>query len=212
VYVLTNKDDIVLLGPIDWIPGLILHTLESEVGEDLQLNPSDFRRVPYEPVEGYKIRFAEVVQHGENPLFYDTVGPTWTFTEDRGTATYSPKPKDIVFIKSELKSLVSSKRWNRENTEIKLKVGEEDVLVSTSRESRSAYFQKYIMADDVATIPFKIDGKWLDFNKSHLKYIITKIDDHVQESFNWEQSISKEIDECGNFDSLVDVYQRLKNN
>ncbi len=212
MYVLTDKDDVVLLGPIEWSPGLILSTLESEVGEDLQFNPSDFRRVPYEPVEGYKIRFAEVVEHNQNPLFYDRTGPTWTFTEAMGTATYSSTPKSITSIKSELKSTISSMRWNRENDSLNLKVGEEDISISINRESRSIYFQKYLLADDESTIPFKINGKWLDFNKGHLKYIITKIDDRVQELFDWEQSLSNQIDECNDFDGLVEIYQSLKNN
>jgi hypothetical protein len=210
VYVLTNKDDSVLLGPIQWSPGLILHTLQLEVGEDTTISPSDFKRVPYEPVEGYKIRFAEIVEEGFDPLFYDRTGPTWTFTEDKGIATYSFRQKDIKFIKQELKSSIATIRWHKENDTLNLQIGEENVSITASRESRSIYFQKYLLADEESSVPFKIDGRWLNFNKGHLKYIITKIDDHVQEVFEWERSLSVRIDESTSFDELVQIHQQIK--
>ena len=97
MYVVTNKDDIVLAGPIEWSPGIIINSIESETGEDFTLSTSDLKRVPYEPVEGIKIRFAEINDPGFDPMFEERTGPIWTFTETIGTANYSKKDKKIEF-------------------------------------------------------------------------------------------------------------------
>jgi hypothetical protein len=208
MYVVTNKDNIVLAGPIEWSPGIIINAIESETSENFSFLSSDYKKVPFEPIEGIKIRFAEINDPGYDSMFEDRTGPTWTFTETTGTANYSKKDKPIQFARSELKSMISSLRWRKENKIIDVKLKDIDLKISTERDKRSTFYQKYILLEEDSTVSFKINEQWLDLSKKDLKHIITKIDDHVQQVFDWELSLLNEIDNCSDVDQLKQVRDR----
>ena len=99
-------------------------------------------------------------------------------------------------------------RWSKENKIIDVKLKDIDLKISAERDKRSVFYQKYILLDEVSTTSFKINNMWLDMSKGDLKHIITKIDDYVQQVFDWELSVLNEIDGCTEVDQLRQIRDR----
>lgn len=208
MFVVTDENNNILIGPINWSPAMISHVIESRTGEEVTIFPSDYQRVPFSPVEGIKIRNAIVVDPGHDEMFSDLRGPSWSFTEDTGTATYAAVDKDIRFAKTHLKDFIASLRWTKEHSFFDVTIKDDKFTLSTDRDKRSVYFQKFMVMDDDEVASFKIDNKWYNFTKADLKTIIKAIDGKVQECFDWESSIGEEIDNSTTKEQLISIRER----
>jgi hypothetical protein len=191
--------DEVLLGPIDWNPEFISSVIEQDL--DLDYRPkilkSDINKIPYEVVPNVFIR--EIVQTKSpeiNPKIQFLTGPYWGYNEQGAVATYKEVYKDIEIVKSELKTIVSSERYNKEISGFEFSIDSDNtVYIPTGRESRRTFYDKLAVIED-NTINFKFGDKFIVINKLQLQQICNQIDNHIQQSFDWERQLFFNIDRC----------------
>jgi hypothetical protein len=209
--------DEVLLGPIDWKPEFISSVIEQDL--DLDYRPkilkSDIDKIPYEVVPNVFIR--EIVQTKAPEINHKTqflTGPYWSYNEQGAVAVYKEAYKDIDIVKSELKSIVSSERYIRETSGFQFSIDSDNtVYISTGRESRSNFFDKLSVIEE-NTINFKFGDKFIIIDKLQLQQICNQIDNHIQQSFDWERQLFSNIDRCtthAELDSIVIVTPKEEN-
>ena len=121
MYVITfhnpdNNQDQVILGPIDWNPEYISACIADDL--DLDYRPkilkSDVDKVPYEIIPNVIARRVQIEGIEYNSKTQFLIGPYWTYTENLAIGNYVVANKNIDIVKSELKQLVQSKRYEKE--------------------------------------------------------------------------------------------------
>lgn len=194
MYALVNNQEL-LLGPI----GFNVRLINSEL-EDLELSyrigPQDYTNVPISITSEVKLLPAVL-----NTPLYDGRFETLTSFEHEIQETQvvftqyvSQKPLDQI--KEERKAEVSIERKRLENTIINIDLEGEPVTVSTAKEERVFYATKLATASsDVYNFKFA-DNSWRSISSVQLAYVLNKIDEFVQELFDWELGKLQEIDAC----------------
>lgn len=223
MYVITdhnNDANFVILGPITWRPRYISDVLYDELDEDVIVTQADESRVPFEPYPGVKIRkCVSVYEELTNPKIHCHQGPIWTYDDEneevQATATWSVQDKPIDLVKGELKSVVSAERWKKENAGITLTIQGHNVWCDTSRGNRDIFIQKFVTMADDEVIRWKFPNMWLDLTKAELGYIVSEGGSYVQECFDWESTLSGEIDAAetlAELDAIVIIEENTPGN
>jgi hypothetical protein len=210
MFVVTHHHDYdeVLLGPIDWKPEFISSVIEQDL--DLDYRPkilkSDIDKIPYEVVPNVFIREIVQTKYPEiNHKIQFLTGPYWSYNEQGAVAVYKEADKDISIVKSELKSIVSSERYNKEISGFEFPIDSDNtVYISTGRESRSNFFDKLSVIED-NTINFKFGDRFITIDKTLLQQICNQIDNHIQQSFDWERQLFSNIDRCNTLSQLDSI-------
>lgn len=206
MYVITHHHDYdeVLLGPIEWNSRFIASVLRQDL--DLNYTPtivdSDANKVPYDVLPNVRIRRVESVAEEFNPKTQFLVGPYWSYTDELATATYKAAFKDIDIVKSELKQELANERYNKEVSGTKVNIQGKEITADTNRGSRDVFAQKYLLMSDTDTVEWKFPEGWLTLTKTEMGQVVTAINNHVQNCFNWESQKTNEIDSGETHDQL----------
>lgn len=202
-YILVENRKTVLLGPMPWRHRFI----QSEL-DDLEIN---YTVSPTEP-NGYlkinntiEIFPATVTAPEHDPLYHALAGPFWTFTNNVATGTYNKIDKKLDHIKADLKSLTATERYKKENTPFKMIVQNIEVTIDASRDNRNIFVQKYSFMNDNETVNWKFPETWLTLTKSELGSIVFAGANHIQTQFDWEVSVSQQIDNATTIDQLKSI-------
>lgn len=200
----------VILGPIQWDASYIA----SVVQEDLDLNykpvlyPSDILKVPFDLVEYVRVRHAEEVKPFHNSKIEKLVGPTWTFNETKGTATYTVEYKSVEEVKLYIKNELARQRWFKENSGFEYQLANSTIFVDTSREKRNLYSEKLLISQD-RNVQWKNNDVWVELTNSDLVDIVNQIHNHVQDAFDWEVA---KLQECSSIESFELLKEFIENN
>ena len=209
MYVITfhnpdNNQDQVILGPIDWNPEYISACIADDL--DLDYRPkilkSDVDKVPYEIIPNVIARRVQIEGIEYNSKTQFLIGPYWTYTENLAIGNYVVANKNIDIVKSELKQLVQSKRYEKEISGFEFDLNDDNkIFISTGRDNRKIFFEKLsIIGDNI--INFKYNDKFFDMDKQMLQQICVSIDNHVQNAFDWESNMFITIDNCESLEQL----------
>jgi hypothetical protein len=194
MYVATHNDS-VILGPIAWNPRLIAAAIRDEL--DLDTEPtilsSDSTRVPFDVMTGVRIRPCQVVKPSYDE-FQQLAGPTWTFTPDLGTATWTVVDKQIDLVKGELKSRLAGERYRQEVTPLKMTLNGSEVTILTERGAREFLTSTYQAMSVGDSVNWKFPERWMSITRAQLLSIIVAIRQHVQSKFDWEMNQETVID------------------
>lgn len=210
-YLLVENKEIVHLGPIFWRHRFI----QSEL-DDLEI---DFLVPPVEPNAYIKISdtleifpVESITQPSYDPQYEQLVGPQWSFTNNVATGTYTTTSKEISVIKSDIKALTASERYNKEVAGTKVTIQGQEVSVDTSRDGRNIFVQKYTMMRDTETVQWKFPECWLTLSKSDLGQVVAAGAIHIESQFVWEQSIANQIDAAVSIDEIKAIVIVEKSN
>lgn len=206
MYVITHHHDYdeVLLGPIEWNPRFISSVLQSDLDLNYQPNilASDEQKVPYEVLRNVWIRRVTYNNEEHNPKIHTLMGPYWTYNGDEAIAEYRKQDKPLDIVKSELKQLVTARRYEKEIAGVKVTIQGIEVTVDTARGSRDVFVQKYLLMGDNDTVEWKFPETWLTLTKSDLGLAVQAGVAHVQSQFSWENAKFNEIDACTTLEEL----------
>lgn len=194
MYVLIYKSQ-VIDGPKKWN----FRSLEKTLQEELNIT----YRLPVNFTEAIiinnntKILPATFIYQEYNSKIQKPVdGPWWDFSSGIAVGSYTIGYKRVDEVKSELKDKLKQIRYEKEIAGTTIIIDNKELKISTSRDARNVYLQKYSILDDDATINWKFDDCFINISKEQLKSILVAIDHHVQAVFDWENTMTAAIDSC----------------
>ena len=203
MYSLVNGQEL-LLGPISFNYRMINSVLEEELEVNFRVTSQDYQSVPIVFTENIKILPARNDIPEYDPRFQSVSQTSHTITDTEVVFGYSVSDKPLEQIKNEYKAGVKPERQRRENTTITATINDNEITVSTSRESRLEFISKLL--GNEGPYNFKFDGGvWEEISKTDLQFIISEIDTKVQEAFDWELVKLAEIDACEDGEAVYAV-------
>jgi hypothetical protein len=203
MYSLVNGQEL-LLGPIAFNYRMINSVLEEELEVEFRVKSSDYQSVPISFTEDIKILPTRIEIPEHDPRFQSVSQTSHTITDTEVVFDYSVTDKTLEQIKGEYKAGVKPERQRRENTTITVTINNNEITVSTSRESRLELISKLL--GNEGPYNFKFDGGvWAEITKINLQSIISEIDTKVQEAFDWELAKLEEIDACETKEEVYEV-------
>ena len=203
MYSLVNGQEL-LLGPISFNYRMINSVLEEELEVNFRVTSQDYQSVPIVFTENIKILPARNDIPEYDPRFQSVSQTSHTITDTEVVFGYSVSDKPLEQIKNEYKAGVKPERQRRENTTITATINDNEITVSTSRESRLEFISKLL--GNEGPYNFKFDGGvWEEISKTDLQAIISEIDTKVQEAFDWELAKLAEIDACEDGEAVYAV-------
>lgn len=205
-YVLIN-DGYVLNGPREWN----YRSFESTLSDDLDIPVNlPMQKNDNEPIvinATTRIIASTMVYPDYNPKIEYLDGPYWTFNEDMSfaTGTFQVKDQPIEYVKQTLIGRVAANRYIKESAGTTTVIQDKTVSIDTSREGRAIFVQAYTLMADDATINWKFPEAWLTLTKPELGQVVAVGATHVQQSFNWEESKTVEINNCTTLEELNNI-------
>ena len=192
-YILVENKQSVLLGPVFWRHRFI----QSEL-DDLEI---EFTVPPTEPnsylnindnLEIYPVDDPAIPAH--DPKYETLAGPFWTFSNNTASGVYTAVQKSIQNIKSEMKQLAADERYKKEVAGAKVTVQGVQITADTSRDGRHLFLQKYSLMGDADTVDWKFPETWVTITKAELGAVIMAGANHIQAQYDWEKTVSDQID------------------
>lgn len=203
MFALINDNQLVL-GPIEFNYRLLNSVLAEELEVDYKLTPRDYLNVPI--IIDEKIKLLNVVENipEHDSKSEDICLYKYDIIDNNVVFYYEKKQKDINLIKSEYKNTISSERWRRENIGyITTTINGVEIKVSTSRDSRVSLITK--LSSGNGPYNFKFGDVWIEITGDDIREIISKIDQKVQEYFDWEYLKLSEIDNCNTISDIENI-------
>jgi hypothetical protein len=200
MYVITDQrfgEPSIITGPSEWRSNFFSFMLSEELNKQIKIKDEDKDRVPFFVEEGIAIRECELVYEPINGAFQRHTGPRITFPEDpleKVTAIYTAENKSLEELKKHFKDRIANDRWKKENDFIEIIIKGETYMIQTSRSTRDALTQKYIIMEEGDTINWKFRFKWAVLNKEDVIFVLRSIDNHVQNNFDFEKTAFEYID------------------
>ena len=203
MFALVNDKELIL-GPIEFNHRLINSSLEEDLEVDYKVSPSDYLNVPIVITE--KIKILNVLEDKpecdsrcEELILYK-----YEVLDAEVMLYYEKKSIDLNIIKQKYKDVISNERWKTENYgHIIFVLDGEEIKVSTSRENRISLVNK--LAIGTSPYKFKFENSWFEVTSEHLREILSKIDEKIQQIFDWEFEKMQEIDNCTSIEELDQI-------
>lgn len=203
MYVLVHKNR-VLAGPMNWNRAIFDGNLEKlKIIKTLPKVPPD--NLPFIIDDNTKIYKAEFNYPEYNEKINYLEGPYWEFNETQAIASYIVRNIPIESVKNKLKEKLAGDRWTKEVLGTSVTVQGHEINIDTSRENRYIFNQQYLIMNDNDTTLWKFSNIWLNLSKSDVLNIIISIKNHVQSSFDWENSIIAQIDQAQDLETLDNI-------
>lgn len=185
----------VILGPSSWDKGFFSTVLKRKKISHGHIPFKPAEELPYKLNETTEIYPVEVIREPINDYIEYHRGPLWEVKETVAVATYEIVEQDLAFAKANYKNLLAEKRYEKEISGTKVTIHGAEITINTDREYRSILTQKYTLMKEGDTTNWKFLESWITLSRSGLETVLTAIDMHVQECFDWEKQISDQIEE-----------------
>lgn len=195
----------VILAPVSWNSSFIEASLQRK-----KLKVSVPRRepkvFPFVLSEDLKIVRAIHKRPEMNSMTHYYHGPHWDLSDpDVAVANYRVEPSPLEAVKVNYRELAASERYRKESVEIGHVIDGLEVTLSTKREDRSMFSDKYMIMGPKETTLWKFKEGWLTLSRDDVKGIIVAIDSHVQKQFDWERSIVDQIDAAEDSETVASI-------
>ena len=204
LYVLIDGQYVVN-GPREWNARSFQNTLS----DDYEINyVFPMQKEDLEPIvinDTLRILPASLTYPEYNPKIEYCDGPYWTYDNDFAAGTFEVKEQPIDFVKSDLKNIVSSNRYDKEIAGTTTTVQTLEVFIDTSRTNRNTYVNAYNLMADTDTINWKFIEGWLVLTRDEMKLVVDVGANYVNTQFEWESSKVQEIDNCTTLEELNNV-------
>ena len=93
-----------------------------------------------------------------------------------------------------LTSLDYVERYNKEVSGTTVTIQGTVIALSTARDGRDSFAQKYVLMADSDSIRWKFAEGWFTLSKTEVASIANAINSHVQSAFDWESAKVDEIE------------------
>jgi hypothetical protein len=202
MYVLVSNN-YVLNGPRPWN----FRSFERTLRDDLNINYA----LPSNKTDGEPIFITETVKilpaiYDENPIHNPKIeylhGPFWDLSGNVAIGSYTVERNHIDSVKGAFREIVTANRYNKEVAGTTCTIQNTVINISTSRENRGNYIQRYLMLGDNETLDWKFGDFWITLTKNDMATISQCISDHVQQQFDWEANKHIEIDLASTHEEL----------
>jgi hypothetical protein len=183
----------VIVGPMGWNRAIFQGSLERR-GIVQTLPRVAPEELPLVINQDTKITRVEEVRPEINTMVEYYYGPLWDVTGDVSIATYNVVDTPIESARANFKTLAADERWKKEETGTSINIQNTDVSLDTSREGRNIFVQKYSMMGEADVVNWKFPEGWLTLTKAELGLIVATGAAYIQSCFDWEKTISDQID------------------
>lgn len=208
MYALVNLGKIIS-GPKEWDRAFFQDVLNRNGIEGKKLSKEIPDELPFIINDNAKIAKVEIRKNDINTLVQYHRGPIWEFQNDIVIANYETLELPLEFAKSNYKTLVTSKRYDKEVSGTKITIKNKEVSLDTSREGRNIFVQKYILMKDGDTVNWKFPEGWLTLTKSELGLVVSAGEAHIQAAFDWEKDLTDQINAATSIQDLIDLEKFL---
>jgi hypothetical protein len=192
MYAVVYKDR-VIVGPMNWNRAIFQGALERQKIAT-QLPRVAPEQLPHIVNPDAKIMMVEEVRPTMNPRVEYYYGPTWTITDSKAIANYDVVDSPIEAARMNFKTQAADERYRKEIKGVTVDVQGASVTVDTARDARNIFIQKYSLMADGDVVNWKFPEAWLTLTKAELGSVIAAGAAHIQSCFDWEKSISDQID------------------
>lgn len=205
-YILVENRQVVHLGPVDWIPRRIQSEIdEHEIDYTVALKPQG--RIVLE--KGFEIFPIEKTNKPNyNELYQYLAGPFYTYSDTSVEMSYTVHDHDIEKVRYNLKQVVGSMRYAKENSGITIVINGVSVPLITERSMRHQY--TVLLSSSDQQINYKVGAEFISLNKQQVQSMVDAVVQHIQQSFTWEKEMCDEIDAATSISHLQAVEQRFK--
>lgn len=201
MYVLTFQDQ-VFLGPIIWHPRMFQAVINDDYQRSVTIPLTDpngrydvdadivIRPVTYDPDPTYNQRIERLT------------GPFYTMTFDKVTAHNTVESLPVDGVKNMLKAKIADARYTKETGGVIASVQGVPVFLITKRGERDIYLQTLQLG--ASNVAFKfisgtvgeqtVPQSWMTITTTDLQFIVGVVSSHVQACYQWESTISSQID------------------
>ncbi len=200
------KGSFIVLGPIQFNYRLINSALEDDLNLSFTVGPLDYMNVPLSITNDVKILpvYNSIPPYNGNTHYPNMMG--WEVTEELLTYNYEILEISLDKHKEYYKKQITDMRWNKEDGgQIQLTIDDNEITVSTNRETRSQLASKISSMSENIRRRFKFNNIWVEMSLNEMQTVIEEIDNYVQEQFDWEYTKHSEIDLCTDYDSIVEI-------
>jgi len=204
LYVLIDGQYVVN-GPREWNAISFQNTLSDdyEINYVLPMQKDDLEPIVIN--EALRILPAALTYPNYNPKIEYCDGPYWTYDNDFAAGTFEVKDQPIDFVKSTLKGIVASNRYNKEVAGTTTTIQNIEVFIDTSRTNRNTYVNAYNLMADTDTLNWKFSEGWLVLTRDEMKLVVDAGANYVNAQFDWELSKVDEINNCTTLEELNNV-------
>lgn len=199
-YVIVENKQTILLGPMDWRVRMFQSELD-DLEIDFQLSPSEptqYQKITDE-VEIYPVVAINVPNF--DPIYEHLAGPFWSFDNNEAVGTYTVHTTDLLLIQNNLKNILASERYRRQNLGTTVDIGGQTISVGTDIDSLNKYVS-LLNTVGSETINYKSNVGFISLGQSDLQSIVDTINSYIQTQFNWELETSQMIDNSGSVEEL----------
>jgi hypothetical protein len=199
----------VVWGPRGWNP--------FAMDDAIQMYAEATVSLPMDPLTGpvgdlsnvYILEVEQTIKPSFDPLFETLAGPTWIHdVPNRATiCIYEVVEDNYHYIASRMKSLVATRRWERERQPLEVDVSGVTHTFSMVRDERDRLLIQSLYNADVSWK--QADGKWIYLTADEIKEVVTKVNQAVQYLFQEEADISKQIDNATTVGQLKQIYDQV---
>jgi hypothetical protein len=204
LYVLIDGQYVVN-GPREWNARSFQNTLSDDYEINYVLPQQKTDMEPIVISDTLRILGASLTYPNYNPKIEYCDGPYWTYDNDFAAGTFEVKDQPIDLVKSTLKGIVASNRYNTEVAGTTANVQNVMVSVDTSRTNRNTYINAYNLMNDTDTVNWKFSEGWLVLTKEEMLTVVSTGADYINSQFEWESSKVQEIDNCTTLEELNNV-------
>lgn len=200
------KDERIVTGPRDWNAKYFEYFLSQDCEIETSLQESPI----VEPlIFNEHVKLVPTIQEASpdvNPQFEVLAGPNFKY-DDNGNhvSYYVAQELQVETAKTNLRTIVADKRWNKEVTPINRNINEKNITIYTDRESRNSYTQTLLAVGDEYLAQWKFPEGFVALSKADLHAINLAITMYVQECFDWEVQKVNEINSTSTIEELKQI-------
>jgi hypothetical protein len=203
-YLLVQNQTTVILGPMPWkqrfIQSEITQLIEDgvlSVNFTVPATEQGYINIG----DGFEI-FPCIVNTPDIDYNYQyLIGPTWSYTGNIATGSYTVGNTDISIVKSNLKNIVATERYSKQNQGTTVTVANTTFFVDTDTNTLNQ-FVSLANATGTNTINYKSPVGFISVTGADIQSIVDQINAHIQEQFNWEMTMGQTIDAASDVTAL----------
>lgn len=204
MYAIVHKNT-VIAGPIEWNRAFFSVALERIGVENALLPRAPYESFPHAIDSETAVHKVSELRDEFNPMAQYLRGPLFTITDSEVVARYEVVDTEIQFARNNFKEQAAAERYKREVAGTKVTIQNQEVSVTTQRAEREDFTKKVAFLNDTDVVNWKFNEGWLQINKAELLQISSAIESHVQSSFDWEKSISDQINAAQTAQELLAI-------
>jgi uncharacterized protein YqgV (UPF0045/DUF77 family) len=205
MYAVIHNNTNVILAPVEWNSAFIQASLKRK-GIHVSAPRREPTIFPLALSDTVKVVRAKHIREEINPLTHFYKGPNWDLSDPTvAVANYDVLESPLDFVKSNYKDMVTKERYRREILGIEYDLDGIKVKISTSREDRNLFSERFLVMTPKQTINWKFAEGWLTISKEDIKGILTAMGTYIQSQFDWELSVIKQIEECSDIESITAI-------